>query len=368
MAKQCSTAVVSTGGEIERRPLLFFLVIAALCVVQALFAGLAVAGKLALNNSVHPLVFAFCREAVAGPFLVLLGLMFERASPKREDFFRLILLGLTGVYLNQMLVFLGLLLTTPLTVALMQCLVPVICSAMALSLQLERPTALKLLGILCAVIGAAVMIGILEAFKQWERRNALGILCLLGNTTATAGYIILQRPLNVRYLHAPLSLTGWTYCIGSCATGLTLALYCLFIDYRIFNNLTWSVVPLLAYAVFGGTVATYFLITFANARAPSTLVSGSWCLQPVFAAVLGIIFISAIPTSQQLIGGGFVLVGLVMVIFEQRRQQQQHQQPQPILAPEQQQSTELALLPVATAADDSTEPQAALLSQKEEQP
>ena len=78
----------------------------------------------------HPLVFAFYREICSGPLLALLGFIVERmppldvrvassaqsplgARPQLSDWWRFFLLGLTGVWGNQLFIFLGLYFTSP---------------------------------------------------------------------------------------------------------------------------------------------------------------------------------------------------------------------------------------------------------------
>lgn len=51
--------------------------------IKIFLAGLAVVGKIALRT-MHPLMFAFLREVIAGPSLVLLGWILESKFLKKE--------------------------------------------------------------------------------------------------------------------------------------------------------------------------------------------------------------------------------------------------------------------------------------------
>jgi len=88
---------------------------------QLIFGAYSVVTELALQEDVDPAVFSFLRDVFASPLLLLGAWYFEglpRIQPEHQITF--ILLGLSGIFGNQLFYILGLNYTSPLNAALLQ--------------------------------------------------------------------------------------------------------------------------------------------------------------------------------------------------------------------------------------------------------
>ena len=79
--------------------------------MQAFFSGFHVVAKAVLRQ-VHPLALAGMRVLVAAPLLTALAALVDRRLPPARDWPQLALLGLLGVFANQLLFITGLSLST----------------------------------------------------------------------------------------------------------------------------------------------------------------------------------------------------------------------------------------------------------------
>jgi drug/metabolite transporter (DMT)-like permease len=144
----------------------YLLVILACVTTQVAFSGYSIVLKLfAQDASVDPLVFSTLRDVITFPVLLIASAMLEKLHvPKRRDIPVLALLGLTGVFGNQLLFILGLYYTTPTNAAVFQPLIPVLTCLLALLLRMEPfqlrrwTTSAKLIGIAAAAGGAMALL------------------------------------------------------------------------------------------------------------------------------------------------------------------------------------------------------------------
>lgn len=285
-----------------------------LVLAQVAFGAYHVIGKEALKY-IDAVVFAFYREIIAGPILLIIAIIVERAKPNiKEDWWRFLLLGSTGVFANQLLFILGLQYTSSTQAAIMQPCIPVFTTAFTLILRLEKFSVLKVIGILFSAAGAVVMVGVENiSFKSNQFK---GMMCLVGNTLAMSIYYIFQKPVLKKY--PPISVTGWAYIIGSALMGLTSLIFTHghASEYKVAKQVYFP----LGYSILGATVFTYMTLTWANKHAPASVVAAYSSLQPLTAAVLSYIVWHDTPTRDEYIGGAAIIVGLAVVSFARMRE------------------------------------------------
>jgi len=285
-----------------------------LVLVQIAFGAYHVIGKEALNY-INAMIYAFYREVISGPCLVVLAVIFERVKPDiPKDWWRFVLLGTTGVFLNQLLFIEGLALTSATQAAIMQPCIPVFTTALTLILRIEKFSVLKLVGILFSAGGAVVMVGVTNISFQNDQTK--GMLCLLGNTFAMSVYYILQKPVLKKY--PPISVTGWAYIIGSVEMGVTSLVYSHGnpADYGIDHHV---IIPLV-YSILFATIFTYMSLTWANQYAPASVVAAYSSLQPLTAALLSYFFLNQDPERDEYIGASAIIVGLGLVTYARMRE------------------------------------------------
>jgi len=294
----------------KEKKLLIFVNVALIC-AQVGFGGFNVVGKYALDY-VKPVVFAFYREVISGPLLLIIAAVVERVIPEKRDWWRLALLGFV-LYLNQFCFIMGLKLTNSATqTAILQQCIPVFTAALTVILKMEKFTLVKLAGMIFAVAGALVMIGF-QDFKLDSR--TVGMLVLLCNTMFISTYYVMQKPLLKKY--PPITVTGWAYMVASVSMGFTSLYY---IDGNSVYAIPAQVYLPLGYAVFVQTIFGYCCVSWANTHAPASLVAVYNSLQPVVAFVLAHIFFSEVFVWNEGVGTALVIAGLAFVTWARMKE------------------------------------------------
>jgi len=283
----------------------------ALVCAQVGFGGFNVVGKYALDY-VKPVVFAFYREVISGPLLLIIASIVERVIPEKRDWWRLALLGIV-LYLNQFCFIMGLKLTSSATqTAIIQQCIPVFTTTIALIIRLEKMSFLKVLGIISAAGGAVVMAG----FDDLSLKNAhfVGILLLLGNTMCMSLYYICQKPVLKKY--PPITVTGWAYMVGAIEMGITS----LAVNKPSAYTIPTEVFLPLGYAIVFATILSYMALTWANTYAPASMVAAYSSLQPLTAALLSFIFLGEVLVWREGLGALFITSGLGLVTYARIRE------------------------------------------------
>ena len=133
--------------------MIYWKVTAALLSVQMVYAGWNVVGKLVLL-SVHPLVFAFWREIVAGFLIALTAFATDgMVCPKPSHHGRFFILGL--LTFGQVVLYLVALdMVSPFNASLMSPTIPILTLVIGWFLGVEALNTKKIVGICCAAAGA----------------------------------------------------------------------------------------------------------------------------------------------------------------------------------------------------------------------
>jgi drug/metabolite transporter (DMT)-like permease len=158
---------------------------------------------------IEPLPYVFCR------FLFVVLIIFgwyalKRAVPfvPRADWKWFLLTGLTGYALYNALFTAGLKYTTAFSTAVMISLAPLLTSALAALLGIERASWLQWIGFFISLLGVIVFVG----DKLQEGLPARGDLLSLVAAMSFAVYSLATRPIVQR--HGSLMVTAWSTLIG----------------------------------------------------------------------------------------------------------------------------------------------------------
>lgn len=277
-------------------------------------AGFTVA-KHIMPRLIQPLGFIFIRVSVV---MLLFWLSWFggdkfRAKIDRKDWPKLVLGGLFGVALNQMLFFMGLNLTFPIHASLIMMSTPLLITIISLIVLKDRIKPEKAIGLVLGIGGAILL---MSAGKELTvtGNSMLGDLFVLMNAASYAIYLVMIKPLMLRY--RPIVVIRWVFLFGFLFVlpfgGRQFAA----IDWSLFH---WKDYTAVAFIVICVTFFTYLWNIFALRHlSPST--AGAYIyLQPIFAAIISVIFIGEQLNWVKLLATLMIFTGVYLVNFGLKR-------------------------------------------------
>lgn len=262
-------------------------------------------------ESLPPLAVASLRVLIATPLFLALAWYVDRVLPPWRSLPYLALLGLLGVFLNQVLFVTGLKYTTATNAAILMSSVPVFAVGVGWLTRIERIGPRRLTGVILAAAGAVVLLDP----RRFSIADAtfLGTLLILLNSLSFATFLVLQRPVLSRLPWR--TVIAWTFLFGGFGVmavgGKTLA----HVDVpAVPPGIWWGV-------IFLGLVPTFFgylLNTWAVRRSSVTLVAVYTTLQPLLTALLAIVFLREQLRAPQIAGFVLIASGLWLVSWRRR--------------------------------------------------
>ncbi|KAG0581266.1 hypothetical protein KC19_4G238000 [Ceratodon purpureus] len=325
---------------------------AALTLVQLGYAGYFILCKAALSNGANRLVFAVYRDIIALLILGPLGYFSERKlrTPlTREGVGMLLVSGLTGIYLFQVLCLTGLTYTSTAFTAAMQNSIPVFAFIIGVLFRVEvihysrRDGQAQVLGVVACISGAMVMTSYQgpALFGSDQLPSTLGdpvtrvkpsllialpitgheleswtygSLCLVVGCICMGVYVNLQRPILKKY-PAPVSITALAYLIGA----LLLVFSGLFLVEKQSDWVLTETTGLIAVAYAGivNSAINFSVQTCCCYKSGPILVTIFAPLQTIFATLLSLVFFRDTYYLGSMLGGILVLAGLCMVTWGQ---------------------------------------------------
>ncbi len=260
---------------------------------------------------IQPLGFILIRVGVV-TFLFWLSFMGGsrfRAKIQRKDWPILILGGLFGVALNQMMFFMGLNLTFPIHAALIMMSTPLLITIIALFMLREKIGPGKAIGLLLGISGAILL---MSAGKELTitGNSTRGDFFILINATSYAVYLVMIKPLMHRY--RPIIVIRWVFLFGF--------LMVIPFGWPQFSAINWAVFTFNDYlcVIFIVVCVTFFtyLWNIYGLHILSPSVAGAYIyMQPIFAAIISVIFTGEKLTLIKLLATILIFSGVYMVNF-----------------------------------------------------
>ena len=244
-----------------------------------------------------------------------------------------IVLGLTGMFGNQLLYLLGIYYTNANIASIFQPAIPVWTALLAIIVRIEpfpdfrtlRGWA-KSLGILLAAVGAIVMTVEKKTGQASDHSgssssdsvNFVGYIFLLGNTLSMAVYILLQKKFifdkeDSCWKTKPVTVTAWSYLFGAMFMALA-SLYYVNKPEKFTYFPQEEVYPIL-YAIFIASGLCYLLISWCNMQISASLVTATWPLQVLFCAILSYFVLGEVLKTLEYVGGVLIVIGLMAVVW-----------------------------------------------------
>lgn len=282
-------------------------------------AGFTVA-KSVMPRLIGPFGFILIRVLIVTAlfWLTWTGGSAYRTTIARKDWKLLILGGVFGVALNQLMFFWGLNMTTPIHASLIMLSTPLIITIITTILLSEKLGWDKALGLALGIGGAALLI---LGRQQGSTANAsnllLGDLGILLNATSYAIYLIIIRPLMQRY--RPIIVIRWVFLFGACMV--------MPFGWGQFLDIKWAAFELvdygaIAFIVVCCTFFTYLWNTYALRYLSASTAGGYIYLQPFFAAIVAVSFAGESINALKLVAAALIFTGVYLVNFGLKRRKE----------------------------------------------
>ena len=237
----------------------------------------------------------------------------------KKDIPRFLLCAITGIAINQLLFIKGLTLSTPIHAALLILGTPVFILILALITGTEKRSFMKIFGLLTALSGGLILV-------LSKENTALGSNVLMGdifiliNAISYAFYMLLVKPLTKTY--SPLKLTRWVFTFGLflvlpfCWKDFTLT------QWALFTPASWAALSLV---VIGATFLSYLFIAYGIHHLSPSITGAYIYTQPVFSAIIAILFIKEEPALYKLVAAIFIFGGVYMINRKSKQETAENQ-------------------------------------------
>jgi drug/metabolite transporter (DMT)-like permease len=276
--------------------------VASLCAALA-WSGAWITGKLAVTSA-PPLEISTVRFVIAAVVLAAIA-AFTRTAIRRGQLWPVVLAGLFGYCAYNAFVFVGLTMAPASDGALIvPTLIPVL-TAVAASFVGERITAVKLIGLALASVGAAVVIVSAQTDDELSSRRLIGDVLMLAGAICWSIYTVLgtialrdRSPLAVVSIAAPVG-AALLFPLGFFEKSYT--------DVGAWDTDVWLNVLYLALVV---TVGSFTLFYWVVRRVGAGVAAMTSYLVPVLTLVMAVVFLGDRPQPLQLVGGVIILAGV----------------------------------------------------------
>ncbi|ROL61803.1 hypothetical protein D9V86_03910 [Bacteroidetes/Chlorobi group bacterium ChocPot_Mid] len=260
-----------------------------------------------VTSSVNPAILMLFRSIIAMS-LYLIWMLFNKKKVQkieREDWSKVLLLGLLNIPLNQYLFLIAAKLTTAPNVSLAYALTPAFVLILAVSFFGEKANTKKILGIAIAFIGTILIL--FERGINFSSDNFWGFIIVLTGSFFYALYTIVGREFSFKY--GPIYTTGITMIAGFLLYIPIFIMTGVPLDVSGISFSSWLQILYLGFITSGlGYALWYILLTMRDAS--KTAVFNN--LQPVMTTILAVIIFGQVLTSSFILGGLMIIAGVII--------------------------------------------------------
>lgn len=272
--------------------------------MTVLWAANFIVAKYALRDF-PPLLASGLRTIIAA--IILLPIYIARAKRNKPEWSRrliwkLIILGLLGVGLNQVLFVFGMARTSVAHAALIIGLTPVTVFMLAAAAGQERLSPARLVGMFIALAGVAVL-----QLSGGPAGDAtfLGDLIVFTGSSAFAAFTVVGKSEAKRV--GGITVNTFAYVTSALALLPPTLWQSRTFDYAAVTVAGWVS---LAYMAVVASVVCYMIYYWALAHMPASKLSAFSYLQPLLATLMAIPMLGEYPTKSLILGGALILGGV----------------------------------------------------------
>lgn len=223
-------------------------------------------------------------RALSAAFLFWLTSVFlPKEKVAKKDFIRLMLLGVFGVAINQLLFIRGLELSKPINASIIMIFNPIIVMLLEIIFLKEKAPFIRVIGIACGAAGATLLLLFKSGFSLGETITLKGDIMILINCISWAVFMVMVKPLMLKY--RAVTVTKWVFSFG-----IFYVLPFGWMQLSRFHpfQVSFTMWLCILYVLIASTYMAYFLNTYALTELRPSVVSTYIYLQPVIAAGISI--------------------------------------------------------------------------------
>jgi drug/metabolite transporter (DMT)-like permease len=260
-----------------------------------------------MPDYLQPMQIIFIRGLLSLILFWLVAFAKDNQKIAGKDHLILALAGLTGIAINQAFFFIGLNLTSPVDTALIHSASPIVVLLFSAWLAGEKTGRSKISGIALGALGAVLLV-FQGNFNSSGGNHLLGNTLIFLNIISYSLYLVIIKPLMAKY--SAVTLMKWVFLYGF----LFVLPFCLpsasKINFYNFTTYTWLS---MLYIVVGTTFLTYLLTSFSLKTVSAGIAGYYIYMQPVIAALIGIMLFGERLTMIKLIAAMLVFLGVFLV-------------------------------------------------------
>ena len=229
-----------------------------------------------------------------------------KSTIDRADLPRFIICALTGIAINQMLFLKGLSLTYSIHAVLLILSAPIFITVFAAIFLKERISPIQIVGLGLGVCGAVILISMGKNSGTGDN-VILGDTLILINALSYTIYFIMVKPLMLKY--NPIQVTRMIFTIGFFGV--------LPFGWNEFTAINWTDFGWTEYGclgliVLGGTFLAYLFNLYGIKILGASITGAYIYLQPIFAAIIAMIFLNESLEWYKVIAGAFIFIGVYL--------------------------------------------------------
>ena len=263
--------------------------------------------KYVTPDHIKPFGLVLLRCLGATPLFWMTGLLFVRQKTERRDIPKLMLLGICGVVINQILFIKGLSITSPISASIMMITTPILVLLIAGLLIREKITPIKLSGVLIGFAGAAMLM-LVSHHSVSGTDNAFGDFLIFINALSWGTYLVLVKPFMKKY-HT-VTILRWVF-----LSGLIIVFP---FGYKDLSEVKWSLFTIdiwfyIIFIVLATTFIAYLLNVYSLKALSPSIVSTYIYLQPFLATAIALALGSDKPDWIKAVSALFIFSGVYLV-------------------------------------------------------
>lgn len=266
-----------------------------------------VVAKGIMPNYLQPRMIILLRVAAALLVFWIVAAFFPKQKIKRKDYLTLLLCGLFGVAINQIMFFEGLNLTTPINASIIMVGVPILVLVFSHFILKDKITSRKMAGIILGFAGAAFLI-LSHGELTFTSETFTGNIFILINASSYGLFLVLVKPLMSRY--NPLTVMKWVFTFG--------LVFVLPVSVPLIRTTDFSIIPFniwmsITYVILFATILAYFLNNYSLTRISPTANSSYIYLQPFLAALVALMAGKDTLTWREVAASVLIFAGVYFV-------------------------------------------------------